>query len=137
MNREFLIAMFSSVIWKEKLNDFLRAGGDINLITKDDGWSLVHYAIYVENHAAVNWLRSHGADINMKDYDGCTPLHCAVFCDLDMAILSDLPLEFSTTKFLLSVGADPLIKDNKGNLPRDLAGHYGVEVQHRFDQVLA
>jgi ankyrin repeat protein len=57
--------------------------------------------------------KSRGADIEAKDNDGRTPLHCA-------ALRDHLPV----VKALLSGGADILAVNNQGHLPIDAALYY-------------
>lgn len=135
MDRTILVEMLSSADWLQKLEKYITDDHQINQKSEEEGWTLTHYAVDVENYAAVKWLVARGADINAKDNDGCTPLHCAVFTDIDFALLGELAVEFGATKFLLSIGADPTIEDDRGNVPRDIAGHYGVETQAVYDTI--
>jgi ankyrin repeat protein len=60
--------------------------------------------------AMVRLLLEHGADPNLRNYDGVTALHNAVYENqLDIVAL------------LLEAGADPNIKDRFGNTAYDLA----------------
>mgnify|MGYP001259676579 CR=1 FL=1 len=56
-----------------------------------------------------------GADPNAKHYEFGTALHSAV---------SPVP-HYESAKYLLSVGANPFIKDGDGETPYDLAVYYG------------
>ena len=56
-----------------------------------------------------------GADPNVKHYEFGTALHSAV---------SPVP-HYESVKYLLSVGANPFIKDSEGETPYDLAVYYG------------
>ncbi|MCX5827124.1 MAG: ankyrin repeat domain-containing protein [Deltaproteobacteria bacterium] len=60
--------------------------------------------------AMVRLLLEHGANPNMKNFDGVTALHNAVF-----------EKQIDIVKLLLEYGADPTIKDRFGNTPIDLA----------------
>jgi ankyrin repeat protein len=51
-----------------------------------------------------------GADLNVQDEDGWTPLHWAAECEQD-----------EIAKMLINAGAIKDIQDNKGKLPYDLA----------------
>jgi ankyrin repeat protein len=60
----------------------------------------------------VRFLLEHGADPNVQDKDGWTPLHRAVIkCHVDVA------------RVLLDYGADPTIRDNEGRTPLDVGSN--------------
>ncbi|MCA9178531.1 MAG: ankyrin repeat domain-containing protein [Planctomycetales bacterium] len=61
----------------------------------------------------VSLLLQHGADPNIQNDDGETPLH--VVCQTTMR-------DPSIAKLLLAQGADSSIKTNKGKLPIDMLG---------------
>jgi len=69
----------------------------------------LHYAAEGYNHPeVVELLLEHGANPNVRDYDGYTPLHYAVEgCHVDVA------------RVLLDHGADPTIRNNNGMTPLD------------------
>lgn len=58
----------------------------------------------------VRLLLEHGANPNMRNFDGVTALHNAVF-----------EKQIDIVKLLLEHGADPAIQDRLGNTPVDLA----------------
>ena len=50
-----------------KLKQLLVGGADVNVATKQDGWSLLHDAAYVKgNLRIVKLLLQHKADVNAK-----------------------------------------------------------------------
>ena len=50
-----------------KLKQLLESGPDVNVATKQDGWSLLHDAAYVKgNLRIVKLLLQHKADVNAK-----------------------------------------------------------------------
>jgi hypothetical protein len=66
----------------------------------------------------VRFLLEHGADPNVQDKDGGTPLHFAVEgCHVDVA------------RLLLDYGADPTIRDNKGRTPLDIGSDCGEFIE--------
>ncbi|KAG0492547.1 hypothetical protein HPP92_005945 [Vanilla planifolia] len=68
-----------------------------------DGCSLLHLACHVGDPVMVELLLQFGADINIKDFHGRTPLHCSIFRKND-------PL----AKYLIRRGANTSITDGGG-----------------------
>lgn len=64
------------------------------------------------NRQEVMALLTHGADCNLSDANGWTPLHFLV---------SKMKCDIETLKLLLSEGADPNAKNHDGNTPLHLA----------------
>ncbi len=125
MDRSVLISLFSSGDWKDRFEACLQEGLEIDQCSVDDGWSLVHFAVEAENYAAVNWLYSRGADLNAQDESGNTALHYAVQADVEMSLQIDSTVDFRGTGFLLSLGADPRIKNSTGLTVQDIAASFG------------
>lgn len=65
-----------------------------------------------ENLGIVKLLIKYGADVNMRNGNGITPL--------EMAILND-SISYELTKYLLEQDADPTDRDDEGKTPLDLA----------------
>ena len=65
-----------------------------------------------ENLGIVKLLIKYGADVNMRNGNGITPL--------EMAILND-SISYELTKYLLEQDADPTVRDDEGKTPLDLA----------------
>ena len=76
----------------------------------------LHTACYYENEEAVELiLKTHPKLINVRSgHDGWSPLHDAV-----------LKSNSEIVKILLKYGADPMIKDNSGGTPMDMATEFG------------
>lgn len=82
----------------------------MNVNQKDEemGMTLLHWACDRGHLPLVHSLVSLGANIDAKDTEGTTPLGLAVLCEhQDVAL------------FLLRNGADPDMKDESGECPRD------------------
>ncbi|KAE9616444.1 putative Arf GTPase activating protein [Lupinus albus] len=67
------------------------------------GWSLLHLACHSDSALMIELLLQFGADVNMCDYHGRTPLHLCISSGKN-------PL----AKFLLRRGAKPSVKDAGG-----------------------
>ncbi|XP_014493939.1 ADP-ribosylation factor GTPase-activating protein AGD2 isoform X3 [Vigna radiata var. radiata] len=67
------------------------------------GWSLLHLACHTDSTLMVELLLQFGADVNMCDYHGRTPLHHCITSGKN-----------NLAKFLLRRGARPSIKDAGG-----------------------
>ncbi|VAW72251.1 hypothetical protein MNBD_GAMMA12-1673 [hydrothermal vent metagenome] len=136
MDRNHWMNIFSSAAWQQEFEQFLASGGNVSEVCKTEGSALIHYAIDAENYTAINWLVAHGADINAVDTNGWSALHYAVDADIDVAVQTDLDIEFRGARFILSTGADENIKDNSGCTARDVAAKHGTVVLQRYDQLM-
>jgi ankyrin repeat protein len=89
------------------------------------GWSLLHYAAEDRNPDAIKLLAARGADLNIVDRYGWTPLHFAVDRDIDTDgnPTRDLP----TAQALIDVGAREDTRAEDGATPRDIAMTFGQE----------
>ncbi|MDX2250463.1 MAG: ankyrin repeat domain-containing protein [Bacteroidia bacterium] len=95
------------------VKELLDQGQDINLTPEGGGLSALHWSVYNNHVRLLKFLLDNGANVNIRAggiYQSRTPLHYAVSCDrLNMA------------KLLLDYEADPLMKDEEGQHPVDLA----------------
>ncbi|HEY4245419.1 MAG TPA: ankyrin repeat domain-containing protein [Lacunisphaera sp.] len=101
------------------IKTLVERGAMVNATDRDGNSALSYVAagkIY-RNDAAV-FLLSHGADVNVVNHEGRTPLHLAMARSGESA--NDAKqLELVTV--LLSAGADPMLKTKKGELALHLA----------------
>jgi ankyrin repeat protein len=74
------------------------------------GRSELHYAAVNGNDYEVRRLIRAGADVNLRDKDGSTPLHCAAQLAAEQHMLE-------VAKILIAAGADVNGKDRDGNSP--------------------
>ena len=81
--------------------------------------------LHIANFSNIKLLVQKGANVNMQDGDGNTPLH-KVFMDL-LRYKTFYPFMKETTKLLLAAGANPNIKNKQGKSAMDLAVESGVE----------
>jgi ankyrin repeat protein len=90
----------------EKVKELLRQGHSIN--ERDPkvkfGWTPLIAAIYRHETNMVHYLIAAGADINMPDSSGETPIMWAMISDKNLGIVEDL----------IAHGADLNTKDNRG-----------------------
>jgi Ankyrin repeats (many copies) len=123
----------------EKVRQYVLSGGDVDYQEPENGWSLLHYAAEHGNIEAIQFLSSSGATINLIDIYGCTPLHravdSAVDSDVYCAIQIDKPVTMAGTKALIDAGANEEVRDEKGDIPRDIAAHYGHMSLEKYDAV--
>ncbi len=93
----------------DQVRRHLEAGVDLNQTIPGDSAYPLHYA--ANTHAdMIQLLIDHGADVNVKDDKGKTPLHCAAVG----AYLEGM-------RALLENGADVNAVDDEGNTPLQLA----------------
>ncbi len=87
-----------------------------------EGWTPLHYAVARYSIEATNLLINSGADIHAKDSNGNNVLWRAVFTSKGRGDI---------IKILLQAGADPLMKNNSGISPLQLANtiaNYDVKI---------
>jgi hypothetical protein len=117
-----------------ELPGYLAAGGDINAAHASSGRTLLHCASEHQNLPMTEALAKAGADLNVRTHLGYTPLHLAVDIDIDSVSQSgvinmdDVP--FQTVRLLLSLGADPAVRDERGETPRAVATAYHMAFQY-------
>ncbi|MBN8680859.1 MAG: ankyrin repeat domain-containing protein [Chitinophagales bacterium] len=99
-------------------------GIDVNSLDKDNETPL-HRAAFVQNYAVVKYLLEQKAAVNSRDKSGNTPLHDATFTNKNNSVCA----------LLLSYGANPSIKNTKGNTPL-LYGYADADTStiHLFEQ---
>jgi ankyrin repeat protein len=93
---------------------FLARGASVNL-PDQEGYSLLHYVTYYNNHPEVIKLILHAADLTKADHDGDTALHKAAANG-----------HLDSTQLLLQAGADINIPNKEG----DTALHKAAENNH-------
>jgi ankyrin repeat protein len=122
--------------WLEVLQDYIRDGGDVNEHHPNSDWTLLHLAAEHGNIEAIRLLVNNGADINVRDVKGLTPLHWAVDSDIDGAIQTMTEITFASTRTLLELGADQTLVGNNGERPRDYARALGRDILELYDSLI-
>ena len=95
---------------KDLFNALLDARADLNLCTREITPPLFN-AIFFGNYEFTKMLLNHGANVNLQDHCGTTPLHCAI-----RAIAGN---KEQIIQLLLDNGADLKIKNSLGKTPSD------------------
>ena len=103
----------------KKVKAYLKIGINVNERDKPGGTAL-HAAMFQKNIEVTNLLIQHKADVNIQGLSNhFTPLHDAVWAN-------NLP----AAEALLKAGADPTIKNNKGQTPLEKA-----KIEGRIDMI--
>ena len=95
---------------KGLFDDILRRRPNLNLCTREITPPLFN-AIFFGNFELTKLLIENGANVNLQDHCGTTPLHCAI-----RAIAGN---KEQIIQLLLDNGADLKIKDSLGKTPSD------------------
>jgi ankyrin repeat protein len=87
---------------------------DIEATDPDDGWTVLHRAVFRDFHQIVQLLLDKGANVNALDHKFWTPLHRAAFSG-----------NTSSAVLLLKKGADVGAMDVNGQTPLHIAANAG------------
>jgi ankyrin repeat protein len=100
--------LFAALSDTNTLEALLDAGAKIDAVSKDgNNWTPLGDAIWENNAAAVEILLKHGANPNVRNSNGFTPLHWAAWRQADRRIF----------ELLLAYKADPNVRSNNGKTP--------------------
>ena len=95
---------------REKAEELIVAGADVNEVNAGNGWTPLHAAAANGHPKMCQLLISHGAQVNAQDENGMTPLHLAMAGGHDEA-----------SSALLVAGADMNIRNKQGRTPKEMA----------------
>jgi len=127
----------------EILKVLIENGANVNAVDQHRGWSAVFWATVQLNPEAVRLLVDKGADVNLADKDGYTPLHFAQTVETAQVLLragaevnaaahdGNTPLhmvsEVEIAKLLIGHGADVNVENRAHQTPLDSAVARGDE----------
>eukprot|EP01060_Flectonema_neradi_P029884 TRINITY_DN4236_c1_g2_i1.p1 TRINITY_DN4236_c1_g2~~TRINITY_DN4236_c1_g2_i1.p1 ORF type:complete len:227 (+),score=45.19 TRINITY_DN4236_c1_g2_i1:48-683(+) len=124
------------------VKDVLAKGAFINSKLPQNGNTALHMSIWLQHQDVAEYLIQKGADCEVKDNDGCRPIHTAAWAAFEgdpktLRLLlekcveleptsntGNTPLHFAASasdecvRLLLEAGANPLAKNNDGLTPR-------------------
>jgi len=107
-------------IFEDKWNrveDYIRTGGDVNIVTAKEK-ALLHSAAESGRLDILRLLLRKGANPNLQDEDGKTPLHYAL--DEYYSRRNDKEDIMEIIELLVAYGADIEIEDNEGRSPESI-----------------
>ncbi|GAA6098327.1 ankyrin repeat domain-containing protein 31 isoform X2 [Tachysurus ichikawai] len=99
----------------QSVKDIIEVGASVNL-ADNAGWTPLHEAVLGHNYKVAETLIKAGALVNSVGLEGITPLQDAVHLG-----------DFKLVHLLLKWGADPLLKNQKGDNAFDLSQDSNVE----------
>ena len=114
--------------WLEEIKKYCIQGGSLFELSNRNNWQLIHIAALNGVDSVVEWLVEQGVDVNSKDDQGCSPILLAFDLDIDGAIQNNREINFSHSRKLLSLGADPSITNLEGRNIESTALAYGKKI---------
>jgi hypothetical protein len=127
-------------VWRHNLaaiHRLLKSGANPNLPGRAWSSAIACAGENDETGDIVRALVAGGADINIQNEQGLTPLHYAVDIAIDGTIQQNLEtIDWSVVAVFLDLGADPNIRDASGKTVYDTASAYGYNARRSFDDFI-
>ena len=127
-------------VWRQDVvatRRLLAAGANPNLPGRAWSSAIACAGENDETGEIVRALVDAGADVNIQDEFGLTPLHRAVDMAIDGTIQQNLTeINWTVVGVYLELGADPNIPDKNGNTIAELASAYGYNARRSFDDFM-
>lgn len=127
-------------VWRNDLaaiDRLLKSGANPNLPGRAWSSAIACAGENDETGDIVRALVSGGADINLQNEQGVTPLHYAVDIAIDGTIQRGLEtINWSVVDVFLDLGADPEIRDARGHTVYDAAAAYGYNARKSFEDFM-
>ena len=116
---------------RKELGQFVSEGGDVNELLDLNGWTLLQLAAEHENVLVTKALIALGADVDLPDPKGTTPLMQAIDIAIDGHVQNDThdtPLRWDVAIRLLRAGANPDLLRAGANPESIYVKAYGEEM---------
>jgi ankyrin repeat protein len=127
-------------VWRQDLDSvkrLLEAGANPNLPGGNWSSAIACAGENDETGQIIRALVAAGADVNLQDADGWTPLLIAVDSAIDGATQQDLEtINWSIVAVLLDLGADPHVAHPRWGTVYDMATDYGPSARESFAKFL-
>ncbi len=127
-------------VWRQDVSAvhrLLESGANPNLPGRTWSSAIACSGENDETGDIVRMLVTAGAEINIQDTQGLTPLHHAVDIAIDGTIQQNLnTIDWSVVGVFLDHGADPNIRDSRGKTVYDTATAYGYNARKSFDEFM-
>jgi len=127
-------------VWRQDVvavRRLLAAGANPNLPGRAWSSAIACAGENDETGEIVRILVDAGADVNIQDEFGLTPLHRAVDMAIDGTIQQNLKeIDWTVVGVYLELGADPNIRDKNGETIADVASAYGYNAKQSFDDFM-
>lgn len=106
--------------------DLLISYSDVNAKDNKNGYTALYSAASVESARLVELLLKAGANVNLKDNEGCTVLHQVAGQHTDVSLIKTIKDTKRIITLILDAGADLNEKNNSGYTPLSGASNKSI-----------